>query len=71
MLIKPFLKITLRPGSIQPFSRVVDSCIGFLGNGIIARTNLLEKSVTLVRLGNGNVMVVSESLERTVGPAIF
>lgn len=66
----PFLKIALRPGFVKPVTRVVDSSIGLLCDGIITGADLLEKRVTLVWLRNRNVMVIGKSFETRIAPAV-
>jgi hypothetical protein len=69
MAVEELLEIRFRPSGIEPVTWVGSSLASLLGNGLVVGSNLLEKSVTLAWLGNGNAMLVSKGLELRVGPA--
>jgi hypothetical protein len=58
------------PGLIQPISGIRRRVANLLGNTLPVLANLLEKSIPLARLGHGNAVAVTKSLELTVGPGV-
>lgn len=56
MGIKPLLQVRLRPGLIQPVARVGSSLASLLSDGLVARTGLLEKGITLTGLGDCDIV---------------
>ena len=67
-LIEPRLEVRVRPGSVEPVTGVVGSLLGLLGYGLVVVTDGSEERVTLAGLGNGNAVLIGESLELRVGP---
>jgi hypothetical protein len=50
--VKPFLEVRLRPGRVQPVTRVLSGLSKLLGRGLVALASLLEDGVTLAGLGD-------------------
>ena len=69
-LVKPSLDIRVRPGCIEPVTRIGSSLRDLVGSGLVVLTNCLEKGITLAGLGNRNAVLVGKRLELGVGPAI-
>jgi hypothetical protein len=69
-LIEPRLEVRVRPRSVEPVTRVVSSLGSLVGNGLVVLADRLQERVTLAGLGNGNAVLVGESLELRVGPSV-
>jgi hypothetical protein len=70
-LIEPRLEVRVRPGSVEPVTGVVGSLLGLLGYGLVVVTDSCEERVTLAGLGDGNAVLVGESLELRIRPAVI
>jgi hypothetical protein len=69
-LVEPGLQVRVRPGLVEPVTRVVGAFGDLVRGRLVVLTDRLEKSITLAGLGHGNAMLVSERLELRVGPAM-
>ncbi len=69
--VEELLKIGFGPCFIEPVSWVSGSLAKLLGYRFIIRANFLKDGVTGSWLWYGDIVLVSESLELRVGPAIF
>ena len=67
-LIEPRLEVRVRPGSVEPVTGVVGSLLGLLSCRLVVVTDGSEERVTLAGLGDGNAVLIGESLELGVGP---
>jgi hypothetical protein len=70
MGVEKLFEVRLRPGFIEPVSWISGSLANLLGHRFIIRANFLEESVAGSWLWYGYIVLVSESLELRVGPAI-
>jgi hypothetical protein len=64
MRIKPLLQLRFCPGLIQPVSRVLRSLSKLFGSGFVGLTRLLEKGITVTRLGDYQSLLVSATRTR-------
>lgn len=69
MGIKPFLKIRLGPGFVQPVTGVRNAVASLLCNSFIVVADLLEEIIALAWLWDRNAVLVSKGLQLRIGPA--
>jgi hypothetical protein len=68
-LIEPGLEVGVRPGLVEPVTRVGSGLAGLVGNGLVVGAGSLEERVAAARGWVGDVVVVEESLELRLSPA--
>jgi hypothetical protein len=69
-LIEPSLDVRVRPRRVEPVTGVGGGLAKLVGGGLVVLADGLEERVTLAGLGNGNAVLVGESLELRVGPSV-
>ena len=70
MSVEELLKIRFGPSFIEPVSWVSGGLANLLGHRFVIRTDFLKEGVTGSRLWNRDIVLISESLELRVGPAM-
>jgi hypothetical protein len=69
-LVEPSLEVGVRPGREEPITGVVGGLLSLLGDRLVVVTDSSEKRVTLTGLGDRNAVLVGESLELRIRPAV-
>lgn len=62
-LIEPSLEVRVRPRLVKPVTGVVGSLLGLLGGGLVVVADSGEERIALAGLGNGDALLVGESLK--------
>jgi hypothetical protein len=70
MSVKELLKIRFGPSLIEPVSRVGGSLPNLIGHRFVVRAGFLKEGITGSWLWYGDIVLISESLELRVGPAM-
>jgi hypothetical protein len=70
MSVKELLKIRFGPSFIEPVSRVGGGLPNLLGHRFVVRASFLQEGITGSWLWYRDIVLISESLELRVGPAM-
>lgn len=68
-LVEPGLEVRVRPGLVEPVTRVGGSLLELVGDSLVVTAGRLKERVTVAWGRVGDLVVVEEGLELRVGPA--
>lgn len=68
-LVHPLLQLRVRPGLIEPITRVLEGLAGLVGSRLVVGAGREEEGVASAGLRVRDAVVVEEGLQLRVGPA--